>query len=358
MNPLLMCNQTVGSGLNNTGGRTLKEDSPFYTMRTTIEVYDIQIKRSGTLMDFGEDPDFFDIISNEETGFVHHVDMNKTGDIATLKRTVRIPATITNDDGDLIKFHHSNKRERYICGIIESGPYGKEFDVANKDTPNEVAYTVGKDQAVIKPFFYYLKIPRHGDRALLILERTDNEGIFPLMQLLLKTFLNDHYGIEKGYTIEKNNIILNTYLEELNEGRYKSLTLTALQPSSDASDRYFGGLESKDFTMELKIKFKNNLGDAKEREIRNLINNGTTLFELQDFNSIFEGSTRKVVSTVGSGSASKTRTLYLNTEQQSLIHPYYDIEVEANEHNFSSYPSIKGVVKAFVTEHREFSNFN
>ena len=327
-------------------------------MRTTIEIFDIQIKKRGAVIDFGEEPDLFSIISDKETGFVHHIDQNETGDIKQLKRTVRIPADIETDDGDIIKFHHTNSNQRYICGILETGPYGKEFDVADKDNPNNVTYTVGKDQAIIKPFFYYLKIPRHGNNALLILERTDNEGIFPLMQILLKTFFNDHYGIEKGYSLDKSNIILHSYLNELNEGKYNSLTLTALQRSDDASDRYFGGLESKDYSMELKIKFRNNLGVEKEKEIRNLINHSETLFELKDFNTIFEKSTRKVVSTVGSGSQAKTRTLYLNSDQKNLLHPYYDIEVEANKHNFSLYSSIKEVVKKFVAEHQEFDNFN
>lgn len=57
-------------------------------MRTTIEVFGIQIKKRGELLDFGEDPDFFDILSSKDCGFVHHVDMNKTGDIPVLQRTV------------------------------------------------------------------------------------------------------------------------------------------------------------------------------------------------------------------------------------------------------------------------------
>lgn len=129
--------------------------------------------------------------------------MNKTGDIPVLQRTVRIPAEEINAEGETVKYHHRNVEERYICGIIETGAYGKEYEIADKDSPNDIAYKVDKDQAIIKPFFYFLKIPRRGSKALLILERTDNEGIFPLMVILLKTFINNYYGIDKGYSIEK-----------------------------------------------------------------------------------------------------------------------------------------------------------
>lgn len=78
--------------------------------------------------------------------------MNKTGDIPVLQRTVRIPAEEINAEGETVKYHHRNVEERYICGIIETGAYGKEYEIADKDSPNDIAYKVDKDQAIIKPF--------------------------------------------------------------------------------------------------------------------------------------------------------------------------------------------------------------
>lgn len=327
-------------------------------MRTTIEVFGIQIKKRGELLDFGEDPDFFDILSSKDCGFVHHVDMNKTGDIPVLQRTVRIPAEEINAEGETVKYHHRNVAERYICGIIETGAYGKEYEIADKDSPNDVAYKVDKDQAIIKPFFYFLKIPRRGSKALLILERTDNEGIFPLMAILLKTFINNYYGIDKGYSIEKTNIILSSYLEELNAGRYNSVTLTASKESSDTANRYFGNLDRADYTMELVVKFKNNLGQDKENDIKRMINSKDVLFESSELNDIFDNANRKVTTTIGTGKQAKTRTLYLNSVQQDLIRPYYDLIVDTNAKGFSSYASIKEKAKAFIKEHTEFSIFS
>lgn len=110
--------------------------------------------------------------------------------------------------------------------------------------------------------------------------------------------------------------------------------------------------------MELTIKFKNRLGVSKENTIRNLINSNNPLFEIPDFNDIFGNSAKKVVSTIGTGRNTKTRTLYLGGGQENIVRPYYEIEVEANENNFSSYLSIKRVVRDFIQEHAELNIFS
>lgn len=327
-------------------------------MKTTIEVYTIQMRKGHDYIDFGSDPDFFNVISDNHTGFVHFIDSHSTGDVESLSRTVRIPPEFVTEDGETVKFHHKSPHERYICGIIETGLYGKEFDIADKDDPLNPAYRVTRNQAVIKPYFYFLKIPRRGNKALLILERTDNEGIYPLMHLLLKSYLNDHYGVEQGYMVERKNVVLNTYMNELRNGRYKSMTLTANYEHSDRTDGYMDGLDNSDYTMELTIKFKNRLGVNKENTIRNLINSNNPLFEIPDLNDIFDGGAKKVVSTIGTGSNAKTRTLYLGGGQENIVRPYYEIEVEANENNFSSYLSIKRVVRDFIQEHAELNIFS
>lgn len=326
-------------------------------MRTTIEVFSIKIKTKDGYVDFGGNIDYFDLMSDTENGLFHHIDVTSTGDIPTLQRTVKIPSSYTNAEGDLVRFYHSNENERYICGIIETGTYGKEYEIARKNTPNEIEYVVDREHAIIKPFFFFFKIPRRGCEALMILERTDNEGIFPLMHLLLKTFLNDSLGIDNKFNIEKGNIVLNSYMEELTSGRYKSVTLSARQESTDAANRYFGHLESTEYTMELVVKFKNNLGSDRERAIREHINSGNTLFVMPELNTIFDCENKKVESVVGSGRNAKTRTLYLGDDRQGVIRPYYELEVEANERNHSLYSSIKQKTRDFINIHTEFNMF-
>lgn len=327
-------------------------------MKTTIEVFSIKIKTKDGYVDFGGSIDYFNLMANPENGLFHHIDVTSTGDIPTLNRTVKIPASYTNAEGDLVRFYHSNESERYICGIIETGTYGKEYEIARKNTPTEIEYIVDREHAIIKPFFFYLKIPRRGNEALMILERTDNEGIFPLMLLLLKTFLNDSLGVENRFNIEKGNIVLNSYLEELTSGRYKSVTLSARQESSDAANRYFGDFESTEYTMELVVKFKNNLGADREQAIREHINSGNTLFVMPELNAIFDAENKKVESVVGTGRNAKTRTLYLGDDRQGVIRPYYELDVDVNDRNHSLYSSIKQRTREFINNHSEFEMFN
>lgn len=188
-------------------------------MRTTIEVFTFKIRkhRTSDFLSFADEPDLYELLANDENNFTNFIDTNLTGDIEQAQRTVRIPQKVEG-----YSFHHHNNKARYICGIIETGLYGKEYEIANKDDPKNVEFRVGKNSAIIKPFFYYIMIPRTGDKGLMILERTDNDGIYPLMRIILTSFINYHYGVENGYTVEKTNLILNYYLNELLEGKYNS----------------------------------------------------------------------------------------------------------------------------------------
>lgn len=326
-------------------------------MRTTIEVFGITLKNKEGYLDFSDDPDLFNLLSSDTEGLVSHIDCNSTGDIPSLHRTVRVPSQEINAEGDVIKYHHKNTGERYICGIIETGAYGKEYDIADKDDPRNPTYTVGKDQAIIKPFFYFLKIPRKGTKALLILERTDNEGIYPLMNLLLTTFLNDRLGADRLHKVEKSNIILQAYLDDMLSSRYKSITMTANSLPSDASDMYFGGLSTEDFTMELTFKFKNRIGEDKEAMVRNAINRGDVLFDIPEISDIFDTENAKVVASSGTGKNAKNRTYYFG-DRHNKIKPYYDLIVKSNEKNFSDYSDIKEVVKEFIKANPEFKVYD
>ena len=321
-------------------------------MRTTIEVFTFKIRkhRTSDFLSFADEPDLYELLANDENNFTNFIDTNLTGDIEQAQRTVRIPQKVEG-----YSFHHHNNKARYICGIIETGLYGKEYEIANKDDPKNVEFRVGKNSAIIKPFFYYIMIPRTGDKGLMILERTDNDGIYPLMRIILTSFINYHYGVENGYTVEKTNLILNYYLNELLEGKYNSISVSANSLKKDIADRYFGFLNSENFSVEFKLKIKGNLDLDQEKAIRKMIKSGDYFFDSSDLKSIFEEASTKVVSTVGSGKQARQRTFYLNEEQRNMIRPYYDIEVEKNAHGFSDYISIKEKVKEFIKENKEFN---
>lgn len=325
-------------------------------MTTTIEVFTFSIrkKRARVALSFADEPDFFKMLIDDMDGLIPFIDKNITGDLPAEKMTVRIP-----------KHHCSlSKEKRYLCGIIETGHYGKEYEVVDKDDPedDEKKIFLGKSKAILKPFFYFIKIPRTGDKALLVLERTDNDGIFPVFRSILISYLNDkfNYGLDEkiDYTIDRSNVIIKSYLQKLTEGRFKSFTLTANTVSPDIAERYFGSLEKEDFSVDLVVRFNGSLSGEKERAIRNLINSGEALFESSDLNAIFEGAEKKYTSTIGDGKSAKTRTVYVNEDKMGLIRPYYDVEVKENDKGFSDFESIKKAVKDFIDKTPDFKVFD
>lgn len=177
-------------------------------MKTTIEAYTITIrkKREKEPWSFADSPDIYKLLSDSETGFIKYIDKNVTGDLPAEKMTVRVPPE-GHDHSDL---------KRYICGIIETGYYGKEYEAVDKDDPKDETKKIflGKSKAILKPFFYYIQIPRKGDKALVILERIDNNGIFPLIRSILISFLNFHFGAGDLYIIDRGSVVLGAYLKE------------------------------------------------------------------------------------------------------------------------------------------------
>ena len=317
-------------------------------MKTTIEAYTITVrrKREKDPLLFSDSPDIYDLMAHDNVSFIKYIDKNITGDLPAEKMTVRIPP----------KDHSHNDKKRYLCGIIETGYYGKEYEAVDKDDPKDETKKIllGKSKAILKPFFYYIQIPRKGNKALLILERVDNNGIYTLLRSILISFFNYHFLVEDLYIIDRNAVVLTSYLKKLKEGRYNSLSLSANSIHTDAAERYFGGLNSEDFTIELTMKFKNGMGEIKEKKVKEMINSGKFLFDSPDLNAIFEDSTKKVTASIAGG---KTRTLYLGNENKNIIHPYYEIEVKDNEKGFSDYSSIKKATKLFITNNTEFKVF-
>lgn len=325
-------------------------------MKTTIEIFTFSIrkKKARTPFSFSEEPDFYELLIDEMDGWVPYIDRNVTGDIPTEKMTIRVPEHC----------YTVNTHNRYICGLLETGHYGKEYEVVDKDDPkdDDKKILLGKSNAILKPFFYFIKIPRNGNKALLVLERTENDGIFLVFRSIMISFLNYklNYGLDSHdeYTIDRHNVILSSYLKKLNEGRYKTYTLTANKVSSDIANRYFGNLDSEDFSVDLVLRFNKNMSSSKEKQIRDIINSGRSLFESSDLNDIFESAQKKVTSTYDNGGSVKTRTVYLNEDKLGLIRPYYEVEVTENEKGFSDYESIKTAVKQFINNTPDFRVFD
>jgi hypothetical protein len=262
------------------------------------------------------------------------------------KKLIRIPS---KKKGQV--FWGNSDEKRTIYGIIKSGIYDKIYDIADIQD-KKYSLTTKKSNAVMKPFFYFLKIPRNHNKALLILERVENDGLYGVFSSIITSCLRDTF-LSGKYAIKKEAVITRDYLEELEKGVYKSISMSVESLPKDIADKYFSKeLETEDFSIELTVKFKN--ARLNQRKIKHIVDS-KNLIVSKDVSEIFANSQDKLISTVGS--SAKTRTYHLNEENKKMIRPYYEIDVRENNENFSDFSSIIAEVQKFIDENEEFKIF-
>ena len=236
-------------------------------MKTTIEVFTLEFRRKGkkSTINFADEkyPDIYDLLKDN---FVLHI-QKEGGDIAHEKKLIRLK--YSNEKETYFKFSDKN---RIIHGILESGIYGKEFDIATTEDPTGSVYKAKKNTAPMKPFFFFLKIPNKGNKALVILERTEGMGIYSVLDMLLKSFLREYYPKEEDknenilmddvpqvnlFSTKRENVITKAFFEEITEAVPKSISLSLNTLPKDVAEKYFmAGFKADDLSVELNVKFR------------------------------------------------------------------------------------------------------
>lgn len=71
-----------------------------------------------------------------------------------------------------------------------------------------------KNAAVIKPFFFLVKIPKAGDVGYMVFERTDNESIATLFVTIFQAYLKNKIADNesKGFMIDRENYVTKEYV--------------------------------------------------------------------------------------------------------------------------------------------------
>jgi hypothetical protein len=87
------------------------------------------------------------------------------------------------------------KKNRTLCGTVETGQYGHESDFINVKT-TKVVYKRKKDDAEMLPFYFYFEIPEGVEDGILILQRTSNFGIRKVLHWVLNMALGKAPGIQ------------------------------------------------------------------------------------------------------------------------------------------------------------------
>lgn len=240
---------------------------------------------------------------------------------------------------------------RTISGIIESGDYGFESKLVNKNTKKRTG-TKTVDDLDIKPFYFCFCIPEKGNMGFIILQRLGLFGINSIFSSHLESFLKKE---NPEIIVEFNPFVSKKLAKELIErGNVKEFSLKRYGLPADIIDQL--GIQS--FTedvlsIELRIvakpKHSLQIGDKVKKFVDN--KNGK-FFEVKELASLGFDGTHKTSIRVKSGSNYRT----IDLSETGQIRPYYDIDSEVakdgNGHpNFSSIDKIaKELIKELLEE--------
>lgn len=314
-------------------------------MKQTIEVYTLNLRkqRGRRNLSFSDGEDIYSLLKNE---FIPFIDNVKTGPVDVYEnRTIKVPPAQNGQT-----FWGFNDQNRYVYGIIESGLYGKQLQIADKDNPRNILYSSeNRNVALMKPFFFLVFIPRIGDTAFVILERTDNEGIYPLFHALLASFLHNRRplnGQVQEYTIRPQNYLSHAYVDNLRNGTIKSVRLSLSKIPDDLADAYMLQGLDVDTSISITLNFKGGL--LPNHTVSQAIKNNHTIFSSEAFTNLFSDSERTIVTESVMNGVQKERTVYLSEGNEKHIRPYYVIDVNTNERGYSEYNSIRDAVFAFI----------
>lgn len=210
-----------------------------------------------------------------------------------------------------------------------------------------------KNAAVIKPFFFLVKIPKAGDVGYMIFERTDNESIATLFVTIFQAYLKNKIADNesKGFMIDRENYVTKEYVNALKSGRLKSMTFRLRKVPKDIADRYMMKGLGVDTSITMTVNFQ---GGITKPNVTKAIMDEKQLFTTADgILGDIVASDRSVVTDAKINGQMKERTIYLDDKNNSLIRPYYLIDVTIDERGYPSFESLKSSVLKFINDNQE-----
>lgn len=162
------------------------------------------------------------------------------------------------DSKQIFKVIDLNKDAKSLYGVISCGKYGMSSDIVDTDTMSS-AYSRKAKDALALPFYFLIYVTPNSRRAVLILQRIGNQGVFTVMTSAFRLFLRNFFS---EYVLETKPHVPKQVLNYLSDGRIKSVTLTSHKIPRDFTDRV--GLEGNEpksivFTQTLTVKGKNDI---------------------------------------------------------------------------------------------------
>ena len=247
-------------------------------------------------------------------------------------------------DGKNIKF---NSGKRLISGVIESGDYGVESKIVNKDTKKQ-KFTKLADDLDIKPFYFLLYIPANKTKGIIILQRLGIYGINSVFTSHLDSFFKSKFdGLVLDFAPFVSKSLAKSFIDK---GSIRELILRRYNLPSDVIDKLGLTQFHEDIlSIELKISSKPNHAINLNKRVKKFINEpNAAFFDVPELKRIgFDGENEsKIKVTMGKN----TRTIDLSDTGQ--IRPYYDIhdEVKKKPNGHPEFTSIDLIAKSHLND--------
>lgn len=166
----------------------------------------------------------------------------------------------------------------YFMGKINSGAYGIESEITDIET-NEVVYKKKDKDADIKPFYFFLAIPKKNDKyevekGIIIFQNIGVYGIKTITMNYLKEYLAEYFNI----SIYSGNICPEVFVERLlKDSKINKLTVVKNNISNDTSDNIGIGYGKQEVSYSKLI-----MKDSMKEKLINFIKSQNRIFELED----------------------------------------------------------------------------
>lgn len=303
-----------------------------------LEVYTFQIRNKGdksffySLDNFLENEDVIPFFAD----FIKYYSNISISEIQ--QKSLQFTSNIRMTSGD-----------RIISGILESGDYGVESKI--KDKEGKQKYLKAPDELDIKPFYFLIWVPNSTNVGIFITQRLGVFGIHGMFTTHFSGFFKEKYpDLMVDFSAYVSKEIARKFIEK---GGIKEVILKRFKLPSDISDKFDLNFEnSKIKSIELKIIAENNNYFGINNRAKKFLNDeNARLFTLPELESLgFDGNHRELIK-VKLGK--NTRTIDLS--QTAQLRPYFDIDsdVERLPNGHPKFESIDKIARDLISDLQE-----
>lgn len=178
----------------------------------------------------------------------------------------------------MVKIEGEERDYKYFMGKVNSGAYGVESEITDIETNKVVYKKKGKD-ADIKPFYFFIAIPKENEKyevekGIIIFQNIGVYGIKTITMKYLKEYLSKYFNT----SIYSGNICPEIFVERLlKDSRINKLIVIKNNISEDTSDNIGIGYGRQEVSYS-KLTMKDGM---KERLI-SFTKSRNRVFELED----------------------------------------------------------------------------